>query len=466
MFNLDEIYSVSEFLSLCNKTVEKNIPTCWLQGEISNLSRPASGHWYFSLKDNKGQIRCALFRLSQRNINFNPENGMEVLVRAAPTLYEARGDFQLIVQKLEPVGTGNLQLAFDQLKNKLRSEGLFDPIHKKTLPSIVNTIGIVSSSSGAVIKDICKILNKRYPFAEILLFDCVVQGSGSAKKLANAISIADNSKICDVLIIARGGGSLEDLWAFNEELVARSIFKANTPIISAIGHETDTTIADFVSDIRAPTPSAAAVIATPDRMELISNVNKLLLRLINSSNQIIDTHSSKLIGLIQRIPTPSRQINYYSQKLDNASSYLNYQLKTSLSLNNSILSNIFEKLKQHSPSSSIQYKKEKNAISKQQLLQQVKRLKINSAIELNNINDRLVKSIEKTILLKKHKLSSYANSLNHLSPLNTLSRGYSITSDSNKKVLLSKSNINIKDSIVTQLSDGKVHSVVSKIENN
>ena len=189
MFNLDEIYSISEFLTLCNKTIEKNIPTCWLQGEISNLSMPASGHWYFSLKDDKGQIRCALFRLSQRNVNFKPENGMEVLVRANPTLYEVRGDFQIIIQKIEPIGTGNLQIAFDQLKNKLKNEGMFDPIHKKALPSIINKIGIISSSNGAVIKDICKILNKRYPFADILLFDCVVQGEGSAEKIAKAISI-------------------------------------------------------------------------------------------------------------------------------------------------------------------------------------------------------------------------------------------------------------------------------------
>ncbi|HAO69991.1 MAG TPA: exodeoxyribonuclease VII large subunit, partial [Gammaproteobacteria bacterium] len=212
MFNIDEIYTVSNFLSLCNKTIENNIPTCWLQGEISNLSRPASGHWYFSLKDNRGQIRCALFRLNQRNIKFNPENGLEVLVRAAPTLYEARGDFQLIIQHVEPVGVGNLQLAFEQLKTKLKDEGLFDAQYKKPLPAKVNTIGVISSSNGAVIRDIIKVLNKRYPFAEILLFDSVVQGEGSAEKLTQAIKAADLSNRCDVLILARGGGSLEDLW--------------------------------------------------------------------------------------------------------------------------------------------------------------------------------------------------------------------------------------------------------------
>jgi exodeoxyribonuclease VII large subunit len=197
-FNTDEIYSVSDFLSLCHSTIENNIPICWLRGEISNFSSPTSGHWYFSLKDKKGQVRCAMFRLSQRHIKFIPENGMEVLLQAAPTLYQARGDFQLIIRRIEPVGVGNLQAAFEQLKAKLRDEGLFDKQHKKILPVKVNTIGVVSSSNGAVIQDIIKVLNKRYPFAEILLSDCVVQGEGSAKKLAQAVQAADKYGHCDV----------------------------------------------------------------------------------------------------------------------------------------------------------------------------------------------------------------------------------------------------------------------------
>jgi exodeoxyribonuclease VII large subunit len=293
MFNFDEIYSVSNFLSLCNKTIE-DIPICWLQGEISNLSRPASGHWYFSIKDENGQIRCALFRLSQRNIKFNPENGMEILVQAAPTLYQARGDFQLIVRHIEVVGVGNLQVAFEQLKTKLRNEGLFDAQQKKPLPTKIDTIGVISSSNGAVIQDIIKVLNKRYPFAEILLFDCVVQGEGSAEKLSQAIYAADKSKRCDVLILARGGGSLEDLWAFNEAVLARAIFSAKTPIISAVGHETDTTIADFVADIRAPTPSAAAMMATPDKLELLLKLSELHANLRQCSEQILNNYRQKL----------------------------------------------------------------------------------------------------------------------------------------------------------------------------
>jgi exodeoxyribonuclease VII large subunit len=464
MFNIDEIYSVSEFLSLCNKTVEDNIPTCWLQGEISNLSRPASGHWYFSLKDDKGQIRCALFRMAQRNIKFSPENGMEVLVHASPTLYESRGDFQIIIQKIEPVGVGNLQLAFDQLKNKLRDEGLFDPVHKKPLPSKANTIGIISSSNGAVIRDICEILRKRYPFADILLFDSVVQGEGSAKKLAHALNIADSSNRCDILILARGGGSVEDLWAFNEEILARTIYKANTPIISAIGHETDVTITDFVCDVRAPTPSAAAVIATPDRLELLANSDKLLLSLNRAFNEVVNSYSKTLTNLLQRMSIPSNQVNYYSQRLDRITSYLNYHIRNILNLNSAKLSNVFGQLKQHSPRANIQFKKDINAISRRRLVHQVRQLTIKNKNSLDGLDIRLMQSIEGLIMSNRNTLSGYASGLNHLSPLSTLSRGYSITSDENNTILLSTDDIKVSDTITTQLSDGKIHSKVNNID--
>ncbi|MCS5586437.1 MAG: exodeoxyribonuclease VII large subunit [Gammaproteobacteria bacterium] len=464
MFNLDEIYTVSDFLSLCNKTIENNIPTCWLQGEISNLSRPTSGHWYFSLKDSRGQIRCALFRLNQRNIKFNPENGLEVLVRAAPTLYEARGDFQLIIQHVEPVGVGNLQLAFEQLKTKLKDEGLFDVSHKKPLPAEVNTIGVVSSSNGAVIRDIIKVLNKRYPFAEILLFDCVVQGEGSAKKLAQAIKAADQSNRCDVLIVARGGGSLEDLWAFNEEALSRAIFAAKTPVISAVGHETDTTIADFVADVRAPTPSAAAMLATPDRLELLSKVAKFYSNLSQLSQQVLNQHQSALNQLSVRLPSPDRQLNLFSQRLDGLNTHLNYQVKTKLQFNQSKLSTLFEQLKQHSPSSKISHNQQLNHLAKIQLQQNIQRLVVRYKNTLNVLHERLEKSIDNRVEWQKNKLAQHTLGLNHLSPLNTLSRGYSISTTQDNQVLHSATDVKIGGSITTLLSDGKVYSQVKKIE--
>jgi len=421
MFNLDEVYSVSDFLNLCRNSVEQNIPHCWVQGEISNLSRPSSGHWYFSLKDSKGQIRCAFFRLNQRKVQFSPENGMSVVIRGAPTLYELRGDFQLIVQQMEPAGIGNLQIAFDQLKNKLRAEGLFDVQNKKNLPVSPKTIGVISSSSGAVIRDIIHVLKTRYPFSNILLYDTIVQGEDAYKKIIKALRIADSNKRCDVLILARGGGSMEDLWSFNEEELVREIFACTTPIISSIGHETDTTIADFVADVRAPTPSAAAVIATPDRLAIINQATKLRKQLQDSVNQSLDKIKLSLDLLQVRIIDPSQQLQRNAQKLDE------YDFR---------------------------------------LFRQIKRAHQLYRSQLQQINIRLRNNAEYFLKDQANQFGDKVNRLNLQSPLDTLSRGYSITHDKDGKVLLSSKKINLGDLIKSQLHDGKVTSKVLKKEDN
>ncbi len=465
-FNLDEIYSVSDFLSLCNSTIENNIPTCWLKGEISNLSRPVSGHWYFSLKDKQGQIRCALFRLNQRHVRFIPEDGIEVLVQASPTIYEARGDFQLVILRIEPMGTGNLQLAFEQLKTRLRNQGLFDAKHKKPLPTVVNTIGVISSSSGAVIQDIIKVLNQRYPFAKILLYDCIVQGQGAAEKLSQALYAADKSGCCDVLILARGGGSLEDLWAFNEEILAKAIFAIDTPIISAIGHETDITIADFVADKRAHTPSSAAMIATPDRLELLTKLNKLHADLLHLIQQILYHYHHQLKQLSLRTPKINQQLNMFSQMLDNLSSSLNYDMKTTLNLHQNKLNILFEKLKKHSPNAKIQHQKALIQLTKTQLFNNIKHAIDKNQATLSNLGQSLEKSVQSTLEQHQNKLSINITGLNHLSPLNTLSRGYSISMLENNRVLNSTAKVKVGTSITTLLSDGKICSKIKKVKRN
>ena len=404
MFNLDEIYSVSDFVKLCRNSIEQNIPHCWVQGEISNLSRPSSGHWYFSLKDANGQIRCAFFRLSQRKIQFSPENGMSVVIRGAPTLYEQRGDFQLIVQQMEPAGVGNLQLAFDQLKNKLKTEGLFALENKKALPETPKTIGVISSSNGSVIKDIIKVLNSRYPFADILLYDTIVQGENAYKKIIKALQAADTSNRCDVIILARGGGSIEDLWAFNEEELARVIFNCKTPIISSIGHETDTTIADFVADVRAPTPSAAAVSATPDRQAIIYQASKLRKQLQDFISRSIENRKLSLNLLQLRIIDPSQQLQRNAQKLDEYEIRLFREINILIDLNQT---------------------------------------------KLQQLNVRLRNNSENFIKEQARQLSNKVGLLNLLSPLNTLSRGYSITHNEQGKVLVSFEKINPGDLIVS-----------------
>ena len=421
MFNSEEIYSVSDYIKLCKNAIEKSIPQCFVQGEISNLSKPSSGHWYFTLKDENGQVRCAFFRLNQRKIKFSPENGMSVIIRGVTTLYPQRGDFQLIIQQMEPAGIGNLQLAFDQLKNKLRLEGLFDPDNKKELPTFPNKIGVISSSTGAVIKDIIKVLKSRYPLAQILLYDTIVQGENAHLKIIKALRAADQSKNCDVLILARGGGSLEDLWAFNEEDLARVIYECSTPIISSIGHETDTTIADFVADLRAPTPSAAAVSATPDLNNILYNASKLKQYLYDSITQYIESNKATLELLKLKIINPSQQLLLNAQKLDD------FELRL-VKLNQVLIEENKEKLKQ--------------------------------------LFFQLLVQTENFIKIQKNDLSNYGNSLNLLSPLNTLSRGYTITQDEEGEILTSIKKINTNEVIFTKFHDGKVASKVTNKEDN
>ena len=421
MFNIEEIYSVSDYINLCKNTIEKNIPQCFVQGEISNLSKPSSGHWYFTLKDKNGQVRCAFFRLNQRKIKFSPENGMSVIIRGATTLYPQRGDFQLIIQQMEPAGIGNLQLAFDQLKNKLRLEGLFDSENKKEIPSFPNNIGVITSATGAVIRDIIKVLKFRYPLAQILLYDTIVQGESAHKKIIKALESADRSKNCDVIILARGGGSLEDLWAFNEEDLARSIYACSTPIISSIGHETDTTIADFVSDLRAPTPSAAAVAATPDINTILYNASKLKQYLYDSIKQSIESKKATLALLKLKIIDPSQQLFLNAQKLDE------YEVRL-LKINKSVVNNHKENLKQ--------------LASQMEIL------------------------FENCMKMNQNALSNYGNSLNLLSPLNTLSRGYTITQDKEGKIITSIKKIKENELIFIKFQDGKVTSKVINKEDN
>ncbi len=421
MFDIDEIYSVSNFVRLCKNSIEKHIPQSFVQGEISNLSKPSSGHWYFSLKDENSQIRCAFFRLNQRKVQFKPENGMLVIIRGVTTLYPQRGDFQLIVQQMEPAGVGNLQLAFEQLKNKLRLEGLFDSDNKKDLPIYPEKIGVISSSTGSVIRDIIEVLKSRYPLSKILLYDTIVQGENAHHKIIKAIKAADNQKTCDVLILARGGGSLEDLWAFNEEELARAIFDCSTPIISSIGHETDTTIADFVADVRASTPSAAAVSATPDVSAILYNASKLRKYLLESIKQSVQSNKYSLALLKQRIIDPSQQLLLNAQKLDDLELRLIRTNKHLIEENKRKLKLLISQLKNYS---------------------------------------------ENFIKLQKNQLTNRASVLSLLSPLNTLSRGYTITQNSKGEIVTSHTQINSEELIVTQFNDGKVSSKVVNKEDN
>ncbi len=311
----NRIFSVRELNLAAKQLLENGLPLLWVRGEISNFVCAASGHWYFSLKDEQAQVRCVMFRHKSQYLDWQPKNGMQVEVLALPTLYEARGDFQLTLEQIRPAGLGVLYEAFERLKQKLEGEKLFDAARKRPLPFFPVQIGIITSPQAAALRDVLATLAKRMPSVPVLLYPTPVQGEGAAQKIAQAIKLANERAECEVLLLCRGGGSIEDLWAFNEEVVARAIAASRIPVVSGVGHETDFTIADFVADQRAATPTAAAQLAVPERRELLLRLQQLTLRLARGSQRQIERVMQQLDYLHRRLLHPAQRIQQQAQHL-------------------------------------------------------------------------------------------------------------------------------------------------------
>ena len=324
------ILSVTRVTQLMQELVEDNLAQLLVRGEVSNLAKPRSGHWYFSLKDEHSHIRAVMFRTANRRVPFTPENGQQILCRARASVYTPRGDLQLIIEEIEPEGVGGLQVAFEQLKTKLEQEGLFSETQKTPLPPYPQTIGIVTSASGAAVHDILNILERRSSGLRVVLRPTLVQGLGATSDIVAAIEEFNTASIADVLIVGRGGGSLEDLQAFNTEEVARAIFNSTIPVISAPGHETDYTIADFAADLRAPTPSAAAELVVKNRDEVEQHVDQLRLRLDNSIQHALEQAHAQLDTLQHRLQTPTQQLQWRRQELTNLHKRLDEGIKHKL----------------------------------------------------------------------------------------------------------------------------------------
>lgn len=345
------IYTVSELTEDVKVLLENTFPEAWVEGEISNFSQSQSGHIYFSLKDAKSSLRCVFFRGANSGLKFSIKDGLQVIAFGGITVYAPSGQYQLNIRKLEPKGAGALQLAFEQLKEKLAKEGLFDPAHKKRLPVLPLRVGVVTSPVGAALRDILNILRRRAPFVKIILNPVKVQGEGSAQEIARAISEFNQYKEVDVLIVGRGGGSLEDLWAFNEEIVARAIYNSRIPVISAVGHEVDWTIADFTADLRAPTPSAAAELVVRQKEELLSELEHLCFRMRSEVNNKIKTLNNGLCALKDAyvLRYPLNFIQVYLQRIDDFSHRLCQQAGHILEVNRHRFAHLTEKLEALSP---------------------------------------------------------------------------------------------------------------------
>ena len=443
--NTQEIISVSEINKRAKSILEENFPFVWIQGEVSNFFSAASGHWYFSLKDETSEIRCAMFTNKNHHITFEPKDGDHLVLNGTLSIFEGRGQYQIIVEHIELAGEGALLKAFEELKKKLQLEGLFDDSIKRQLPTYPKNIAVVTSPDGAVIQDIINVLDRRSPFLDLTVVPTLVQGEKAAPLICDALNKVGKLKKVDVVILARGGGSIEDLWAFNNEEVARAIVNCPTPIISAVGHETDFTISDFVSDLRAPTPSVAAEIISQPYSELIETLEGYQNYISRSVISQIDLQRTQITNLIKRIRHPGDKLREISQKLDYVETALIQNINQEISFKKNGLNLKDLSLQQNSPQNKIKEAK----------------------VYLQNASKDLLKALKLEIERKSTVLAEIVATLQAVSPLSVLSRGYSIIStEPDGKILSSSNQVEIGQTISAILSKGSIKAEIKSKDEN
>lgn len=441
---IDHAYTVSELNRDARALLEGTFPEVLVEGEISNLARPASGHWYFTLKDSNAQVRCAMFRNRNMLVRMRVEDGQKVRLKGRLSIYENRGDYQLIVSKMESRGDGALQQAFEELKRKLLREGLFDDAHKQPLPAHIRHLGVITSPTGAAIRDILSTLRRRFPAIRITILPVSVQGGNSARGMIHALELANARQGClrdiDALVIGRGGGSLEDLWSFNDESLARAIFDSELPVVSAVGHEVDFTIADFVADMRAATPTAAAELLSPDQSDYLELFQAYARQFAAQMLQRIAQSQQQLVLLQKQLKHPGRRLQDQAQALDELEARLRRAFRNELYRAGSNLRQLQERLRLNSP---------------ERLLGQYGK-------ELVNSSRNLHRAMQAKLEQSRQALVQQSRNLNTVSPLATLSRGYSITLDDNGNVLRDANAVKAGDRLRTRLHEGELISIVEK----
>ncbi|HEA26547.1 MAG TPA: exodeoxyribonuclease VII large subunit [Ectothiorhodospiraceae bacterium] len=437
-----EIYSVSQLNREARAQLEGHFPLIWVEGEISNLAKPRSGHIYFTLKDEFAQVRCAMFRMRATHLRFAPKEGQHVIARVRVSIYENRGDYQLIVESMEEAGSGALQRAFEVLKQKLQNEQLFSQTLKKAIPKNPQTIGVVTSNSGAAIRDILAVLARRNPGVRVIVYPTSVQGEMAAPEIVHAIEVANHRAECDLLIVGRGGGSLEDLWPFNEESVARAIAASQLPVVSAVGHEVDVTIADLVADLRAPTPSAAAELVTTDKAELLIQLQGLFLRLKRATQSHIVQNTQTLSSLKRLLRHPQQRIDEQAQRLDELELRLQRITRQTLLHKMERLNALSSRLNGQRPALHI----------------------VQSKARIQKVWGALQRAMLHHLAQQRLMLAKEAQGLDLVSPLATLKRGYSLTLTDSGEVVRSATSVKMGQSITTTLAEGKLISQVTSIE--
>ncbi|MCI2290766.1 exodeoxyribonuclease VII large subunit [Enterobacter pasteurii] len=437
------IYTVSRLNQTVRLLLEQEMGQVWISGEISNFTQPASGHWYFTLKDDTAQVRCAMFRNSNRRVTFRPQHGQQVLVRANITLYEPRGDYQIIVESMQPAGEGMLQQKYEQLKAKLSAEGLFDQQLKKPLPSPAHCVGVITSKTGAALHDILHVLKRRDPSLPVIIYPTAVQGDDAPGQIVRAIELANARQECDVLIVGRGGGSLEDLWSFNDERVARAIFASLIPVVSAVGHETDVTIADFVADLRAPTPSAAAEVVSRNQQELLRQIQNGQQRLEMAMDYFLANRTRRFTQLHHRLQQQHPQLRLARQQtvLERLRQRMNVAVDAQLKRAGSRQQRVTQRLNQQNPQPTI----------------------YRAQARIQQLEYRLAENIRARLSTTRERFGNAVTHLEAVSPLSTLARGYSVTTATDGNVLKQTVQVKAGDILTTRLSDGWVESEVKGV---
>ncbi|MBY5936208.1 exodeoxyribonuclease VII large subunit [Marinobacter nauticus] len=436
--------TVSELNHQARHLLESSFMQVWVEGELSGFSRPSSGHWYFSLKDQKCQIRCAMFRGANQRIRTLPREGDQIRIRGKVTLYENRGDFQIIVEHLEPAGLGALQQAFEALKARLQGEGLFDPARKKPIPATPRHIGVVTSPTGAAIHDILTVLKRRCPAIPVTLYPTAVQGQPATADIVQAIDRAQQHGLADVLIIGRGGGSLEDLWCFNEEAVARAIAACPIPTVSAVGHEVDVTIADFVADLRAPTPSAAAEKISPDQQDWLRRLTEQQGRLGQSARRLLQRLDNQLGHLSARLRDPRRELLEKAQRMDELELRLNKAIRDRLDQQKQKTDYLLQRMSAQSPRRTLKTVRE----------------------QTQRLEERLTLATRHQLRQKDERLQHIAQTLHVVSPLATLGRGYAIVKDDNDRIVRKAGELETGSQITARLGHGSVSARVTEINSS
>ena len=413
------IFTVSRLNQTVRLLLEHEMGQVWISGEISNFTQPASGHWYFTLKDDTAQVRCAMFRNSNRRVTFRPQHGQQVLVRANITLYEPRGDYQIIVESMQPAGEGLLQQKYEQLKAKLQAEGLFDQQYKKPLPSPAHCVGVI-------------------------IYPAAVQGDDAPGQIVRAIELANQRNECDVLIVGRGGGSLEDLWSFNDERVARAIFTSRIPVVSAVGHETDVTIADFVADLRAPTPSAAAEVVSRNQQELLRQVQSTRQRLEMAMDYYLANRTRRFTQIHHRLQQQHPQLRLARQQtmLERLQKRMSFALENQLKRTGQQQQRLTQRLNQQNPQPKIH----------------------RAQTRIQQLEYRLAETLRAQLSATRERFGNAVTHLEAVSPLSTLARGYSVTTATDGNVLKKVKQVKAGEMLTTRLEDGWIESEVKNIQ--